>query len=189
MVPVGAVLDANVLIAAGPRDTLLRAAERGLYQPFWSETILAEVQRNLAALLARRSHADPAKLAATLVGAVRAHFPEAIVSDYEAIVHAMTNNPKDRHVVAAAIVARASFIVTANLTDFPVSALRPYQLEACSPDTFLSNLHGRHPTILTQILIEQGGDLRQPRTLADMLTMLEPQLPHFVAEVRRSSQR
>ncbi len=40
----GVVLDANVLINAGPRDTLLRAAERELYRPYWSEAILDEVQ-------------------------------------------------------------------------------------------------------------------------------------------------
>jgi predicted nucleic acid-binding protein len=173
------VLDANVLIAAGPRDTLLRAAERGLYWPFWSETILA-------GLLARRGHADPARLAANLVAALREHFPEALVSGYDALIPIMANDPKDRHVVAAAIVAQASLIVTANLSDFPISALRPYQLEACSPDTFLSTLHDRHPAMLTQILIEQGADLRQPRTLAGVLALLEPPLPQFVAAVRRS---
>lgn len=43
----GAVLDANVLIPAALRDTLLRAAQQGLYSPYWSEMILAEVERNL----------------------------------------------------------------------------------------------------------------------------------------------
>lgn len=47
MDPLIAVLDANVLIPAAPRDTLLRAAELGLFQPVWSDQILDEVQRNL----------------------------------------------------------------------------------------------------------------------------------------------
>ena len=63
MTSFGAVLDANVLLKAGPRDTLLRAAEVGLYRPYWSETILDEVQRNLTDLLARRGRPDPAAAA------------------------------------------------------------------------------------------------------------------------------
>jgi len=42
-----AVLDANVLLPAPLRDTLLRLAEADLYVPRWSERILAEVARNL----------------------------------------------------------------------------------------------------------------------------------------------
>ncbi len=43
----GVVLDACVLIPAPLRDTLLRAAELGMYRLHWSELILAEVKRNL----------------------------------------------------------------------------------------------------------------------------------------------
>ena len=42
-----AVLDANVLLQAPLRDTLLRAAERRLFVPLWSPAILDEVRRNL----------------------------------------------------------------------------------------------------------------------------------------------
>jgi hypothetical protein len=44
-----AILDANVLYQAPLRDTLLSAAELGLFEPYWSATILAEVERNLIA--------------------------------------------------------------------------------------------------------------------------------------------
>jgi hypothetical protein len=42
-----AVLDANVLLPAPLRDTLLRLAEAELYVPRWSERILDEVAKNL----------------------------------------------------------------------------------------------------------------------------------------------
>lgn len=42
-----AVLDACVLFRAPLRDTLLRAAEKRLYQVYWSDIILEEVSRNL----------------------------------------------------------------------------------------------------------------------------------------------
>lgn len=41
------VLDACVLYPAALRDTLLRAADTGLYRLHWSEEILDEVRRNL----------------------------------------------------------------------------------------------------------------------------------------------
>ena len=43
----GVVLDACVLIPATLRDTLLRAAEQGMYRLHWSNQILEEVRRNL----------------------------------------------------------------------------------------------------------------------------------------------
>jgi hypothetical protein len=43
------ILDASVLYPLPLRDTLLRIAETGLYDPCWSERILDEVGRNLIA--------------------------------------------------------------------------------------------------------------------------------------------
>lgn len=42
-----ATLDASVLYPLPLRDTLLRAAQVGMYDPCWSEQILDEVARNL----------------------------------------------------------------------------------------------------------------------------------------------
>jgi hypothetical protein len=51
--PFAAILDASVLYPLPLRDTLLRVAEIELYDPYWSERILAEVTRNL--ILDRRA--------------------------------------------------------------------------------------------------------------------------------------
>jgi hypothetical protein len=53
----GAAFDANVLFPFTLRDTLLRAAEAGVYQLYWSEAILEEVRRNLVATGTTSSHA------------------------------------------------------------------------------------------------------------------------------------
>ena len=45
--PFKVVLDANVLFPFSLRDTLLRAAAEGLFQLYWSESILEETLRNL----------------------------------------------------------------------------------------------------------------------------------------------
>ena len=41
------VLDACVLVPAAPRDTMLRAAAKGLYRLYWTEGILDEARGNL----------------------------------------------------------------------------------------------------------------------------------------------
>ncbi|HET8626572.1 MAG TPA: PIN domain-containing protein [Thermomicrobiales bacterium] len=91
----GAVLDANALhpegTRAGPRDTLLRAAEAGLYRPYWSAEILAEVERTLTRLLARRGRADADVLARRLLAHLAAHFPAALVAGYEPLLPTLAN--------------------------------------------------------------------------------------------------
>jgi len=49
----------------------------------------------------------------------------------------MTNDPKDRHVAAAAVRANAQVIVTSNLKDFQPSSLTEWGIEARHPDQFL----------------------------------------------------
>lgn len=46
------------------------------------------------------------------------NFPEASIVGYEALIDSMTNHPKDRLVLAAAVVAQSVSLVTFNLMDF-----------------------------------------------------------------------
>ena len=81
------------------RDTLLRLAEHPrLYVPRWSETIIAEVVRNLEGRFGL-----PAEKAAYLVAQLREHFGDSWVTGYEPLIDRMTNDPGDRHVLAAAV--------------------------------------------------------------------------------------
>lgn len=107
------VVDANVLFPLTLRDTVLRAAAAGFYQLRWSAEILDEMERNLVS-----TGTVPADKAARLRATLDRFFPEAQVTDYEPLIPAMKNDPKDRHVVAAAVKAGAQVIATANLKDF-----------------------------------------------------------------------
>lgn len=111
--PFKVVLDACVLYPFTVRDVLLEAAAQGFYQACWSETILGEALRNL--ISDGRMTGDNA---AKLVAVMRRAFPEAQVTDYEALIPAMRNDEKDRHVAAAAVRAGAQVIVTSNTRDF-----------------------------------------------------------------------
>ena len=137
--PFAAVLDASVLYPLPLRDTLLRVAETELYNPYWSERILDEVLRNLVAD-GRASEDQARRLTQAMATAFDgAAVPQLAIDRLEA---AMTNDPKDRHVLAAAVVSDAQAVVTLNLSDFPVEACDPFTIEPLQPDVFLLDLYG-----------------------------------------------
>ena len=48
----------------------------------------------------------------------------------------MTNDEKDRHVLAAAVRAGVNQVVTRNTRDFPQLSADPYEIEIRDPDEF-----------------------------------------------------
>lgn len=175
--PFVVVLDANVLFPLTLRDTLLRAAAAGYFQLRWSTNILDEMERNLIA-----TGTVPADKAARLRQAMERYFPEAMVTGHESLIPAMQNDPKDRHVVAAAVKAGAQVVTTANLRDFvPL----PDALEAQSPDEFLCNLFDLDPHGILELLQEQAADLQNPPvTFDELLLRLHRVVPRFVDEAK-----
>jgi predicted nucleic acid-binding protein len=176
--PFRVVLDACVLYPFSLRDTLLRAAADGFYQLYWSPQILDEVTRNLVENR-QMSQAQADRLRAAMERA----FPEALITGHEALVDAMPNDPKDRHVVAAAVVAGAQVIVTDNLRDFvPL----PGHLVAQSADVFVTHQFDLQPGRMIELLRQQAAALRQPpRTFDELLDGLAKTAPGFSARVRQ----
>ncbi len=174
------ILDANVIIPAALRDTLLRAAEVELYDVYWSEAILDEVQRNLV-----KNGLTTAQGAESLTLTLRAFFPNALVTDYENLIPILTNDPKDRHVLAAAIVTGASVIVTSNRKHFPRRATEPHSVMVHSPNAFLTGLFHVAPEPLGQIILDQAAALRKTQvTAADVLDRVALHAPTFATLVR-----
>lgn len=92
------ILDACVLLPMPLADTLLRMAETPrLYSPKWSEETLSEITRNLVGKWNKTQ-----EQAGRREKVMRQHFPESLVEGYEDLTVAMKNDPKDRHVLAAA---------------------------------------------------------------------------------------
>lgn len=180
-----AILDANVLFQANLRDTLLRAHKMGMFRVQWTPDILAEVERNLIPYLAARGHRDAEAKTQRLLTTLRTVFPEAMVVGYEGLIPSMTNDEKDRHVLAAAIKGGAEVIVTHNLADVPTSALDPYGIEAQGPDEFLSNLFDLYPEGMCALLHQQAARLQNPPVgFQELLTDLSELVPEFVRMVR-----
>lgn len=175
-----AVLDACVLIPAALRDTLLRAVEKDLYRMQWSDDILEEVRRNLV-----KMGMSSEKEAESLIREMKRYFPDASVTGYSSLIESMTNDTKDRHILAAAVVCGAQVIVTSNLRDFPKKALAPFHIEAQSPDAFLMHLFHLDPESMANVVIEQARDLHNPpKTVAEVLDKIALQAKGFTALIR-----
>jgi predicted nucleic acid-binding protein len=182
--PFSAVLDANVLYPFSLRDTLLRLAELELYTPLWSERILDEMTRNLI------EHRLTDAQAASIEQAMRAAFEEAEIDTAEIarLEPAMTNDPKDRHVLAAAVAADSELVVTFNLADFPPEACEPVGAEAIHPDDFLLDLRDLAPEAVRAALEQQAADLHPPWPLEDLLGALTTAgVPRFAQAFRAKS--
>jgi len=178
-VPV-AVLDANVLFPASLRDVLLRMASAGMYRLHWSDEILDELRRNL---IGKRGM-EPEK-AQRLVDTMMRSFADANIQGYESLIGMMTNDLKDRHVLAVAVHIGANIIVTSNLSDFHTAALTPYGIEAQSPDAFLTDLFDMEPQRVASIIVEQAADLKNPpKTPQQTLDTLAQHAPEFAKLVR-----
>jgi hypothetical protein len=128
------VYDANVLYPSTLRDLLIRISQAGLVQAKWTNQILDEVFTNLHQ---NRPDLDPAALARTrqlMLRAVR----DCLVLGYEPLIDGLKlPDLDDRHVLAAAIKARAQVIVTANLGDFPADSLAEWNIDPKHPDEFV----------------------------------------------------
>jgi hypothetical protein len=166
-----ALLDANVLYPAGLRDFLLRLADQDLYQPLWSVAIHNEW---IANLLVDRPDLTVDSLEHTRM-IMDEHFPEAVVSGYEALIADLDlPDVGDHHVLAAAIRGRASVIVTSNLRDFPADRLAVHGLEARHPDDFVSGLFDSQPeAVLAAVRGHRVALKNPPRSSVEHLAALE----------------
>jgi polyhydroxyalkanoate synthesis regulator phasin len=162
-------------------DTLLRTAEKGLYRPHLSQEILEGATRNLV----KRGRMTSEK-AKHYQKSMLSTFPEALVEVPAGLQAMMTNHQGDRHVLAAAVVAKVDVIVTSNLKHFPQGSLEPWNLEAQHPDAFLNTLCDLHgDEILYSVIQEQAGILgKPPQTVLDLLGRFECEQPQFANRMR-----
>jgi predicted nucleic acid-binding protein len=165
------VYDANVLYPSTLRDLLIRIAQTGLVQAKWTAQILDEVFTNLRA---NRPDLDPARLDRTrdlMNRAVR----DCRVTGYESLIEGLSlPDPDDRHVLAAAIRARAQVIVTNNLADFPADALQTWDIEAKSPDDFvLDQLDLNRDAVYGAVQRIADSWTNPPGTVVDIMAALE----------------
>lgn len=177
-----AFLDTCVLFSATLTDTLLRIAEEDAFRPQWSEGVLVE----LHTVLEREVDLEPAR-ASRRISQMRAAFPDAEVTDYDELVSAMTCDPKDRHVLAAAVAGGSEVLVTFNVKDFPEASVAAYNIGVVAPDAFLLDQLDLHPARVGRALVGQMAESkRPPLTMGQLLGRLtRAGVPAFAEEARR----
>lgn len=165
-----AVLDACVLYPPSLRDLLMRIAVAGAFEPRWTEEIHTEWIRNV---LADNPEITPAQLDRTR-RLMNQAIPNGLVSGYEAHTSALSlPDANDRHVLAAAIEASATVIVTFNLSDFPATTLAAYGIEPLHPDVFLSALFDDDADLFLRAMQKHRASLKNPpKTVADYIQTL-----------------
>lgn len=152
------VLDANVLYGARLRSLLMELSVSGLFRAKWTDDIHLEWMTAVS----RDRGIDIAKLTTTRKLMDQA-VPDALVTGYKDLIDALTlPDPKDRHVLAAAIVCNASAIVTFNQKDFPENAIARYGLHTKHPDAFIMDVEGLEPGILVQTARQDWGHYQNP---------------------------
>lgn len=134
------VLDTNVIHPVDVRDLLFWFAYYELFTPKWSNHIFDEwkslILRKGVSEIEANKRIEKAQLA----------FPDGLVTNYESLIEGLElPDPKDRHVLAAAIKTNANIIVTNNLKDFPEEYLATFSLKAKSADDFITDIIDLNP--------------------------------------------
>lgn len=152
------ILDANVLYPFMTRDILLHFAQVGLYRARWTEDIIAETQRAL-----NKNKPHLAEKHQKMLCRVRENFNNCFVSGYENLIEGLNlQDPKDRHVLAAAIRCGAQHIVTENRKHFPEEILDQFDIQPISADEFLANTYELYPGHGTEIIRNIQRRYRKP---------------------------
>lgn len=175
------LLDACVLVPYPLVSALLTMAESELFEPRWSEQILGEVERTLTGKL----DLDPGK-AQHRLSQMRAGFPESSVHGFEDLIQEMTCDPKDRHVLAAAVAAGADLLVTVNLKHFPEASYREHGLEVIDPESLMGRFLSHDEERCIEALERDADRLRNPpSSTAELLAQLAHHAPTFANTVHQ----
>lgn len=183
--PLVAVLDASVLYSAPLRHLLIALAINGAFQARWTSTLQNEW---VAALKRDRPDLDASRIDRTR-NLMDTYLPDALVTGHEPLIAGLTlPDPDDRHVLAAAIHAGASAIVTLNLRDFPATVLDAHDIRPLHPDAFVCELIGRDARLVLAAMRDHRQDLKNPpKTPAEYLATLESLgMPNTVAALKEA---
>jgi hypothetical protein len=148
-----------VLYPAPVRDLLLHLADTGLYFPKWTDEIHKEWIQNLFANRPdlKLSSLKSAKRSMNLA------FPDADIKGFFHLIEKLQLPDKnDRHILAAAIHAKADFSITYNVKDFPQKYLASFSLNAINPNDFTVKLIHQDKEAVLSAFNNQVANLKYP---------------------------
>jgi hypothetical protein len=167
------IFDACILYPFHLRNIVVQIAVDRLVDARWTDEIHDEWIRNLTADVP----GIPIERLQITRKLMNDALPDATVTGYRAHLEAITlPDPNDRHVVAAAITAGASGILTWNLRDFPTRELKKHGLVRQNPDVFLTDLYNKAPDLTVASLANARRNLSKTRISAlDFIEILKNQ--------------
>jgi len=170
------VVDAHALYPTALRDLMLGLAQGEFYDIRWSSVAIYEM---LETIRRREPNVAANKLEA-IANSMREAFPEAdVFYDDEEIARLITNDVRNRDVVAAAYFSAAHMIVTPK-RDFPLHVCCDLGIAVWSPDRLACRCLQEDAELVFQILTEQAARLHgPPRSSAEVLGALRPHVPRF----------
>jgi predicted nucleic acid-binding protein len=168
--------DACVLYPAPLRDLFMHLAIADLYRAKWTDAIHDEWIRNV---LADRPDLKKEQLERAR-RLMNQHVRDCLVENYQKLMPSLQlPDPDDRHVLAAAIRAQASIILTFNIKDFPATTLKRYGIIAQHPDEFLMHLISMAPDTVCSAIKRLRANLKNPPISAwQYLAILKKQTLH-----------
>jgi hypothetical protein len=184
-----AFADACSLVGVLKRNLLLTLAEAEFFRLRWSKEVLEEAERAIASIFAEKGNPDPAAQAAIQRARMEEAFPEATVSDFDKFLPAAAGlpDPKDAHVIAAALKTQAATIITDNLKHFPIDVLGPLNLETRSTDAFLADTIALDTGRAVAAFRRMRESFKRPEVTAqDLLTKMDARGLTETVDVLRS---
>lgn len=164
---------------------MLSLAQTGLFRARWSEHVHTEWMN---AVVKRRQDLTLDDLNPTRRAMDRSVL-DCLVTGYESFIETFDlPDPEDRHILAAAMVARANVIVTFNQQDFPEKVLSPLGIHTRHPDDFILDVEGidsgafvsamrwdlnhyRKPPISFEDYVQQLRDAGAPNTAERLIRL------------------
>ncbi|MEU4389787.1 PIN domain-containing protein [Kribbella sp. NPDC023855] len=164
-----AFLDANILRGQLQTDVLLSLAYNRAFEPRWSAEVLDEVRRNRPAGVSEQA-------IDRRLDQMNRVFRTAMVSDYEHLMPQMRADAKDKHVLAAAVHAEATVLVTENVKDFDPPTKGPHAMPVQKLSPFLNQLADDQPARTVASMREMISRTdREPNSLPELIDKLAAQ--------------
>lgn len=168
------VYDACVLYSPSIRDILLYIALSDGVCAHWSEDIHEEW---IHAILRNRPDITRSQLSRARRAMDASATKGGLTKGYEKLISTLDlPDQNDRHVLALAIHANCSLIVTFNLIDFPSRILSTYGIDAICPDEFVFRLSQSNSIeVISAARLHRSSLKRPPKTVHEFLETLEKQ--------------
>lgn len=160
------IVDANVLVSLTKRNVIFALASSGAVSVGWTQNILNETAKALYRIHSRRGLSSDdiqIRVDATMNLLSEKYQRYLMFGDYSNTnLNFELPDPGDDHVLNAAVFGQADYILTDNVKDFPISSLRPYNVNVMTPDSLFAFFAKEHWILFKKIVIRINSKLSNP---------------------------